>query len=611
MSIKDIIKYALQSLSKDQKEKVNDNDDFKRLEEVKQLLAKAVEEGPKDNIFADESVDLGQRDMDKTLHSLFDDSGKDLEGNKGKSIYNTGEFKVLSGPAVYQNVEIDENSYSDERGKVLGNASFAEQTKHAAPDYNPEAILGNTPRKLKTNAKSSQSETNESETKIDEVKGNPEGIVHSFVKKTSHTRTITHIHLADGSVERKVEDKNVSEDIETQPLANGNLQSTTNTSTRTVTTTLSGKKASGDGESFAELFEKREYDFSPEALGAPIQENRALKGTGSAVNEYEKNLLANFKREVKEQQNQEQEESFAALVDSYALPNASAREQQNLASKRKKAKMFAPSSKKLVKPEVEIIEDEQEIVAYNVDQINRNNKSFNDLQAQANKNREIVDASFAQMFEAQPQNVPSKSFVEKDSSFRNAFKDVKPLNSGVKASLEQQRRQAEHQRRALVGLKSGKEILEQEIAHQDYQRLSQDENVIFSDINMRFNEFNYENARFAIEGLDADVSHAFFNGLLPIDQEVDLHKCTTEELKSIIPAVVKDSWRNNEFVIRFITGHGKGVLKQSLPNYLVQYERVAAFYPNKENNGKGRTNGFVVLLRNYDKETASRYAFSK
>ncbi|RIY35462.1 Smr/MutS family protein [Psittacicella gerlachiana] len=627
MSLKDAIKRAFLSLSGEENEK--DLAEFERLEEVKQKLAQAIDTEPQENIFDDHAIDLAQEQMQNTLHSLFDDSGKDVEANKGKSIYNTGEFKVLDAPAVYQEVEFDEQAYTDERGKVLGNMSFAEQANHAAPDYNPNAILGNTPRQLRAKPVTSsatntlvprdvtttQNEVNETESRVAELKGNPQGIVHSVVKKSSHTRTITHVQRADGTIEQQIEDKNIQEDTETKVLSNGNLQETTNTSTAVKTTVHQTKESfllpqqpavknvlsapkeekAQNPESFAALFEANVYDFSPEALALPA--NRETSTHGGSFSSQEKEKLRQLKKEV-----ETESESFADLIEANMeyLPSATKQEQE-LSRQRKQAKMFAPKSyaKKVADKEF-VADDEEEELAFNLD---LNNASYQKQQESKGK------SSFAQMFEAQPQNL-QRNFVSKDDSFRKEFRDIKPLqNKAHSASLAQQRKQAQTLRRSQVGIKSGKELMEQQIAQMDYHDLSKRDDVVFSDINMRFNEFNYENARFAAPELDQEVTHAFFNGLLPIDREVDLHGCTSQDLKSIIPAVVKDCWKTNEFTIRFITGHGKDILKQNLPNYLVQYERIAAFYPNKENNGRGRTNGFIVLLRNYDKEVAASYSF--
>ncbi|RIY32684.1 hypothetical protein CKF54_04305 [Psittacicella hinzii] len=599
MSIKDAIKLALQKLSGDSSQVLTS------LEEAKLELANAVDQGTGENIFTD-TLELGQKEMQETLHSLFDDSGKDIEGNKGKSIYNTGEFQVLNAPAVYQDVEIDEQAYTDERGKVLGNTTFAEQVKFAAPDYNPETMLAKSARRTafpranfpvvkSTNlaeVKSVQNESQDHEVKVAETKGNPDGIVRSVVQKTSYTRTITQVQRVDGQLEQQIEDKSISEDVETLALANGNLQTTTNISTNTKVTVYSNKEQpralpaeTKREESFADLFEGSDFALpSPQAKEEP--QARLGSSKNKAFKDEDKVALKQLMQDLKE------EESFASLLDSYSEP----RQEQGSG---KKHKFFAPNSyaNKVANKSFDLDADEEEI-AFNLDEVNQSNKQFN---------REV---KFAQMFE-QKEPVKESNYIDIDDSFRKAFQDIKPLkgNNSNHASLEQQRRQAEHERRLKAGLKSGKEFVEQQVAQQDYARLSSQDNVIFSDINMRFNEFNYENARFMVEGLDTEVSHVFFNGMLPIDREVDLHGYTSEDLKAIIPAVVKDCWRNNEYTIRFITGHGKDILKQNLPNYLVQYERVAAFYPNKENNGRGRTNGFIVLLRNYDKEVAANYSF--
>ncbi|MFC6276681.1 Smr/MutS family protein [Psittacicella hinzii] len=687
------------------------------LDALKERLSQVIDKGLQENIFDDHREDIGQRDMDQTLHSLFDDSGKDLEANKGKSIYNTGQFQVLDSPAVYQNVEFNEQDYEDHRGAVIGNLSFAAQANQAAPDYNPDAILGSTPRKLQSramltnrgatsndglmalhqnrldgtslqarnlpgNVKTEQQESSDVETRVTEYAQNPQGIVKSFVQRTSHTRTITQYHKLDGSVEQIIEDKNISEDVERNLLDNGNVQETVTTNTQHKTTKHSTQaligapsnmnasvvehvdvepvsklalttpqvtralaapapqeqqtpvsKSTANEDSFAALFEKEEYfkpSFAHEAEiidhYQPVSSYALIESPHATMDTQNREKLAQYKQAVKNSLPPvSKKEDFASLLDRHPSQfndKDQQLERQNLASKRKKAKMFAPGSGSNLRPQktnfshgrdlaheheeavkrvvagkfADLVDSEIQEVAYEVDRSNEQQQRFN----QSN--------SFAQLFEAKnSQQKQTSKFVAKDDSFAQAFADINPYdnNSTRATSLQQQRRQAELERKARAGIKSGKEIIEQQLAQEKYDALQNTPDVVFSDIHMRFNAHNYEHARFAAEDLDPDVLHAFMNNLLPIQREVDLHGVTVEELKNILPNIVKQCWRHNEFVLRFITGHGKDVIKQSLPNYLIQYERIAAFYPNRENNGKGRTNGFVVLLRNYDKEIAA------
>lgn len=741
---------------------------LQELQAVKDYLAEIIDHGTQENIFEDCKLDLGQQDMDIVIHSLFDESGKDLKSSIGKSIYNSGEFQVLNTPAVYQNVKFDEKEGIDERGKVIGNMTFAQQATQAAPDYDADAIIGNTPRKLTAttsaetpsltslhnqtltrlhpsitsgqhNVRAEQTENEDSETRVTELKAESQdaNMVRSQVKRTSYTRTVTSYFKVDGSVEQIIEDKNTSEEIDTYRLDNGNLEAVSTLNTQTKTTkyatedkvatlkaansskqvptleaekgelnqlavsnklpaalapsgsltktqaylgsasTPTNKVAAGPAEeqyyldvehylakqqeetselnphsaintyvsaqqtigssvtdvaktpvanlpaaktdlaaeSFAELFSQTA--FAGGAGKEVTATARDTSYTSPAHQEYmskgNRQVLEQFKKEVAQQAKEEKAaresqalayNGFGDLLDKF---DSIATTSSNKVTSSKTAKMFPPSGgKKTVKNKIEKWQGYDEEV-------------------EAQELAQAVDQAndFASMFEAKTTNTvqtPSSQainlsktathYVERDDSFARAFADIKPLKDNSKgASLEQEKHRTELEQKARVGLKTAKEILEQKLAEEDFQAVAHDSKVVFSDINMRFSPQNYENARYAAEDLDPDVVHAFFNNLLPIDREVDLHGETIESLKAIIPAVVKDCWRDNSFVIRFISGHGKEVIKHQLPNLLIQYERVAAFYPNKENNGLGRTNGFIVLLRNYDKEVAASYSY--
>lgn len=206
------------------------------------------------------------------------------------------------------------------------------------------------------------------------------------------------------------------------------------------------------------------------------------------------------------------------------------------------------------------------------------------------------------------------SFVDKTGleDWTKGLGAIKPLQAKTtvnpsrarSASLAQEQLQAERAARQQAQLLTRKEHLEQSISQDAYAQANINLEFI-SDVHMRFNEHNFMYASFLAPDLDPELFYALKSGNLPIDLEVDLHGLTKEQAKIAVLESIKEAFRLHESVIRYTTGHGKNILKQALPNWLIQHSRVAAFIPVRDAK---QTNGFLVLLKNVQKELWAAYA---
>lgn len=172
--------------------------------------------------------------------------------------------------------------------------------------------------------------------------------------------------------------------------------------------------------------------------------------------------------------------------------------------------------------------------------------------------------------------------------------------NSVAAQLAQEARQAQHQQRQELGIMSRKEQLELELAREASLIKFASGAQFISDINMRFDESNYMHANFFAEGYPAYIFEHLKQGNLNVDLEIDLHGCSRDEVKAIINKAITSALSHHESILYFMTGHGRDILKQALPNYLIQHSHVCAFVPRVD--GTGQTNGFMVLLKNFSKE---------
>lgn len=83
-------------------------------------------------------------------------------------------------------------------------------------------------------------------------------------------------------------------------------------------------------------------------------------------------------------------------------------------------------------------------------------------------------------------------------------------------------------------------------------------------------------------------------GHFPPDIEIDLHGQTSKQAKAEILAVIFEAKKRHYPCINIIHGHGKGTLKQKVPNWLVQHPDVAGFVQAPRNYG-GKA-GLLVLI---------------
>jgi DNA-nicking Smr family endonuclease len=91
-----------------------------------------------------------------------------------------------------------------------------------------------------------------------------------------------------------------------------------------------------------------------------------------------------------------------------------------------------------------------------------------------------------------------------------------------------------------------------------------------------------------------DLLKQLQRGMIPPDIELDLHGLTGNQAKAEIVAVVFEAIRRHYPCVNIIHGHGNGVLKHKVPNWLVQHPDVAGFIQApKEYGGKA---GLLVLI---------------
>ncbi|MFW8590149.1 endonuclease SmrB [Glaciecola sp. 2405UD65-10] len=83
-------------------------------------------------------------------------------------------------------------------------------------------------------------------------------------------------------------------------------------------------------------------------------------------------------------------------------------------------------------------------------------------------------------------------------------------------------------------------------------------------------------------------------GHIPPDIEIDLHGLSSRQAKEEIIAVIFEAKQRHYPCVNIIHGHGSGVLKQKIPNWLVQHQDVIGFIQApKAFGGKA---GLLVLI---------------
>lgn len=96
--------------------------------------------------------------------------------------------------------------------------------------------------------------------------------------------------------------------------------------------------------------------------------------------------------------------------------------------------------------------------------------------------------------------------------------------------------------------------------------------------------------------LRKDLIKQLQRGLIPPDIELDVHGLTKQQAKEELIAVIYEAMKSHCVCINIIHGHGNGILKQKIPNWLVQHPDVAGFVQApKAYGGKA---GILVLIGN-------------
>ncbi len=83
-------------------------------------------------------------------------------------------------------------------------------------------------------------------------------------------------------------------------------------------------------------------------------------------------------------------------------------------------------------------------------------------------------------------------------------------------------------------------------------------------------------------------------GHIPPDIEIDLHGLTSAQAKEEIESVVFEAKKRHYPCINIVHGHGNGVLKQKVPNWLVQHPDIAGFV--QAPRAYGGKAGLLVLI---------------
>lgn len=175
--------------------------------------------------------------------------------------------------------------------------------------------------------------------------------------------------------------------------------------------------------------------------------------------------------------------------------------------------------------------------------------------------------------------------------FADMLNDVKPIKPSSQISYEQKAAQARHARSEQA--KEAKRAAAQQHLHQQSSAAI----ALSDDYEAHWPE--HKPIQFI---RDDDSSSAETKSLLktlkmalyPPDIEVDLHGLTTQQAKREIIAVIQLAVKQHLPCINVIHGHGNGVLKQKVPNYLVQHPDVVGFVQApKAFGGKA---GLLVLV---------------
>lgn len=92
----------------------------------------------------------------------------------------------------------------------------------------------------------------------------------------------------------------------------------------------------------------------------------------------------------------------------------------------------------------------------------------------------------------------------------------------------------------------------------------------------------YFGATDAVSWHQGDKSHARLlkrlkRGDFIPDWELDCHGMTKANAKAELAALLSKAYKDNCACVSIMHGHGAGILKQAIPNYLIQYPHIIAF----------------------------------
>ena len=171
-----------------------------------------------------------------------------------------------------------------------------------------------------------------------------------------------------------------------------------------------------------------------------------------------------------------------------------------------------------------------------------------------------------------------------DSEFSALFKDAKKVISDKYVPSRQEKQAAKHSASKVIYNAATPESQKQRSA-----------SVAISDV---FEAYWPENQAISFvrekDGEHKDLVKKLKLGLIPPDYDIDLHGLTAQQAKEELLSVIFEAKQRHSPCINVIHGHGNGILKQKIPNWLVQHPDVSAFV--KAPKAFGGNAGLLVLV---------------
>lgn len=104
--------------------------------------------------------------------------------------------------------------------------------------------------------------------------------------------------------------------------------------------------------------------------------------------------------------------------------------------------------------------------------------------------------------------------------------------------------------------------------------------------------------RYCAEGESSHLLKQLRRGDYPPELFLDLHGMTQAEAKREIAALLHACTKQNVDCCSIMSGHGKGILKENLPHWLVQHPAVRAFHQAPAAHG-GNAALLILLQKRY------------